>query len=113
MRMLSAGYNYPYFGQPRVEMLYMNKDFTLGSFHLSDGWNQHRNVMAYFGDMDKKYCLRLAALHNGYDYCSAFFNTVQEKGAALTVTDFHTNRGDTHHDLDKVIDVYKRQAYAC
>ena len=102
-RMLSPGYNYPYFGHPRVEMLYMNKDFTLGSFHLSDGWNQHRNVMSYFGDADKKYCLRLVALHNGYDYCSAFFNTVQEKGAALTITNFHTNRGDTHHDLDKVV----------
>lgn len=101
-QLLSRGFNYPWFERGRLETIYISPKYTLGSFHLCGGWNQHRNVMAYFGNREKKYCLRMRVLHDFYDFCSGFTATIQERASAISVTNFHTNRGDTHNDLDKV-----------
>lgn len=102
-RMLSAGFLYPRFGYTRVESMYMTADYAISSFHLGNGWNQARNVVMYLGDRNKKYCVRMRILHDGYDYCSGFENSVQEKSAVMTLVNFATNCGDTHEDLDKVV----------
>ena len=101
-QLLSRGFNYPWFEPPRLETIYISPEYTLSSFHLCGGWNQHRPIMSYFGNRKKKYCLRLRVLHDFYDFCSGYTATIQEKASALSVTNFHTNRGDTHNDLDKV-----------
>ena len=102
IKLLSRGFNYPYYEPPRIESLYISKDFTLGSFCLCGGWHQHKTLMAHFGDKQKKYCMHYRVLHNLYDFCSGFTATLQKSSTALSVTNFHTNRGDTHNDLDKV-----------
>lgn len=101
-RLLSRGFNYPCFEPARLETIYISPRYTLGSFHLCGGWNQHRNVMAYLGNRKEKYCLRMRVLHDFYDFCSGYTATIQEKASAISVTDFHTDRGDTHMDLDKL-----------
>ncbi len=101
-RILSYGFNYPYLGWPLVDTQYAAPAFTLGSYNGMDGWNQHHNVVAYIGTRRKKVCIRMRVYHDGYDYASAYMNTAQEKGTAVTVVNFHTDRGDTHHDLDPV-----------
>lgn len=103
VRLITRGSNYPWFSQSSVDMNYMCVDYCLGSFSLTDGWNQHTAVIGYIGDKKEKCCLRLRMLHNKYDFCSAFFASVQEKGAVLSAVNFHTNRGDTHVDLDPVV----------
>lgn len=103
VKMINRGSNYPWFSQASVDMHYMCEDYCLGSFSLSDAWNQHVYINGYIGDRKEKCCLRMRVLHNKYDFCSAFIGTLQEKNAAVSVVNFHTNRGDTHVDLDPVI----------
>lgn len=103
-RVVSNGYIYPYLGYAYTDTQFIRPNYTLGSFSMMDCWNQHRNVVAYIGNKDRKVCIRLITLHDFYDFASGFHTTVQEKGTALTLTNFHTDRGDTHVDLDPVVD---------
>ncbi len=103
-RILSLGHTYPHLGWHHVDTQYIKPEFTLGSYSGMDSWNQHHNVVSYIGTREKKCCIRMRAYHDGYDFASAYMNTVQEKGTAMTLINFHTNRGDTHHDLDPIID---------
>ena len=103
MRVISLGFNYPYLGWPEVDIQHIRPRYTLGANSMCDCWNQRRNVVAYIGDKDKKVCIRLRAYHNNYDFCSAFTSTAQQGNVALSLTNFHTDRGDTHVDLDPVI----------
>lgn len=102
-RLVSTGYLYPYLGYPMVDTQHIRPSYTLGSMSMNDCWNQRRNVVAYIGNKDKKVCIRLRTYHNDYDFCSAFTSTAQQGNVALSLTNFHTNRGDTHVDLDPVI----------
>lgn len=102
MRLLSKGFNYPYLGWPLVDTQYISGNIAVGTFNMMDAWNQHLPVTAYLGSRDKKFCIRWRVLHDNYDFCCGHASTIQEKGAAITITNFHTNRGDTHHDLDPV-----------
>lgn len=99
----TRGNNYPWFNQPIIDSLYMTDDYTIGSFSLMDGWNQRSSLAAYFGDRKEKCCIRLRILHDFYDFSSGATATVQHKGSAITVANFHTNHGDTHVDLDPII----------
>lgn len=103
-RLVSTGYIYPYFGHPMVDTQHIRPRYTLGSMSMNDCWNQRRNVVAYIGDKEKKVCIRLRAYHDGYDFCSAFTSTAQQGNVALSLTNFHTDRGDTHVNLDMVKD---------
>ena len=100
IRLITKGCNYPDFQPPRVEMAYIAKAYTLGSFQICDSWNQHRMLLAYLGDEQAQYCLRMRVLHDGYDYSSGLVSVVQERNAALVQLMFSDNRGDTHCTLD-------------
>lgn len=101
-RILSTGYLYPYLAWPQVDTQFIRPKYTLGSNSMSDCWNQRRNVVAYIGDKDKKVCIRLRTYHDDYDFASAFTTTAQQGGTAISFVNFHTNRGDTHVDLDPI-----------
>ncbi len=102
--LFTKGSNYPWFNQPNIDTLYMTEHFTLGSFSLMDGWNQRSSLTSYIGNRRQKCCIRLRILHDFYDFSSGAVNTVQIKGAAVTVVNFHTDHGDTHVDLDPIKD---------
>lgn len=102
-KLFTRGNNYPWFNQPDIDTLYMTEDYTLGSFSLMDGWNQRSLLTAYMGDRNEKCCIRLRVLHEFYDFSSGAVATVQNKGSAVTVVNFHTNHGDTHVDLDPIV----------
>ncbi|MDI6618569.1 MAG: hypothetical protein QME45_07815 [Clostridiales bacterium] len=83
---------------------YLAKNFALGSFNVSDLWNQRRALVAYLGDSDNPVYFYLRCLHDGYDYSSAVLHSVQYKGDLLGIIDFATNGGDTHCNLDMIKD---------
>lgn len=90
------------FSPGRMAYTYMNDDFTVGSIHLEKAWNQHRNVLGYFGTVQSPIAFNLKCLHDGWDYCSALMATIQDRGRVLTAFDFLTDFGDTHVTLDMV-----------
>ena len=92
------------FAAGRQAYTYMNKAFTLGSLHREMAWNQHRNVLGYFGSVERPISVTIRSQHNFWDYCASFMSTVQDKGRALTTTTFTSNGCDTHCCLDKIKD---------
>lgn len=90
------------FASGRLAYTYMNAKYTLGSLHREITWNQHRNVLGYFGTETAPVAVNLKCLHDGWDYSSGLAATVQDKGSALTALGFVTNGGDTHCNLDMV-----------
>lgn len=105
----------PYFKEKKGEIIYdqtfrpgttaytyMNESYTLGSLSLLVAWNQHRNVLGYFGTVKSPVAFNLKVLHDNYDYCSALMGTVQDKNKVLTGVNFVTDFGDTHGVLDPV-----------
>ncbi len=90
------------FASGRMAYTYINDVYTIGSLHRECAWNQHRNVLGYFGSVDAPVAFNLKCLHDDWDYCSALMATVQEKGRTLTATAFTTDGGDTHVCLDMV-----------
>ena len=76
------------FAAGRQAYTYMNKAFTLGSLHREMAWNQHRNVLGYFGSVERPISVTIRSQHNFWDYCASFMSTVQDKGRALTTTTF-------------------------
>ena len=103
-RILTYGHCYPYLQWPLIDTQYIKPQYTLGSFNGMDGWNQHINVVSYIGDKNKKICIRMRVYHDGYDFAAAFLSTAQDKGTAMTVVNFRTDKGDTHDNLDPIID---------
>ena len=83
---------------------YQNKKYTLGSIHSEKLWNQHRNILAFWGTKEQPIALNVKCLHDGWDYCSCLTSTVQDKGKTLTTFGFLTDQGDTHVTLDMVKD---------
>ena len=84
------------FAPGRMAYTYLTDAFTLGTLHRECAWNQHRNVLGYFGTVAEPVAFNLKCLHDGWDYCSALMNTVQERGRVLSAMAFSTNGGDTH-----------------
>lgn len=103
-RLLTPGFQYPYFFQARAEMSWLSDRYTLGIFSVSEFWNQHRMFLSYIGDKNNKYCLRLRVLHDFYDYSSGLFKGAQEKNAVLGQIMFSNDRGDTHCNIDRLKD---------
>ena len=92
------------FAPGRMAYTYMNKTFTLGSLHAEMTWNQHRNVLGYFGTVERPVSVTLRSLKNGWDYCASYSSTVQDKGRALTAITFTLDGFDTHCCLDPIKD---------
>ncbi len=81
---------------------YLDSAFTLGSVNCGNLWNQRRPLIAYWGSADNVGAFRIQFLHDGYDYSSAMFFSVQDKGDVLAAVNFATDGGDTHPSLDPV-----------
>jgi len=81
---------------------WLHPECALGSVNLCDTWNQRRPLVAYFKTGDGVGALRLRCLHDGYDYASGAFFSVQDKGNVLGGVAFATDGGDTHGSLDRV-----------
>lgn len=92
----------PEFGIRILERFCIAPKFSLGTFSNIGTWNQHRFLLGYFGNKQEKYCLRARVLHDGYDFCSGFINTLQEQKGAFSIFSFCTDGGDTHVTLDMV-----------
>ena len=92
------------FASGRQAYTYMNKAYTLGSLRREMAWNQHRNVLGYFGTVERPISVTIRSQHNFWDYCASFMSTVQDRGRALTTTTFTSNGCDTHCNLDKIKD---------
>jgi hypothetical protein len=90
------------FAPGRMAYTYMNEHYTLGSLHQAIAWNQHRNILGYFGSVESPIAFNLKCLHDNWDYCSATMTTIQDKGKVLTAMNFTTDQGDTHCNLDMV-----------
>lgn len=90
------------FAPGRMAYTYMNEHYTLGSLHQEIAWNQHRNILGYFGSVESPIAFNLKCLHDNWDYCSALMSTLQDKGKVVTGINFTTNQGDTHCNLDMV-----------
>jgi hypothetical protein len=76
--------------------------FSLGTFRVSDLWNQRRALVAYWGKRERPSYLHLRCLKGGFDYSSAVLGAVQSEGRVLGAVQFATDGGDTHLYLDKV-----------
>jgi hypothetical protein len=92
------------FAPGRMAYTYMCDEYTVGSLHHEIAWNQHRNVLGYFGTKASPVAFNLKCLHDGWDYCSAIMSTIQDKGRTLTGFSFATAGGDTHCVLDMIKD---------
>ncbi len=92
------------FAPGRMAYTYMKDTFTLGSLHAEMAWNQHRNVLGYFGTVKKPISVTFRSLKNGWDYCGSYTSTVQDKGRALTALTFTSDGFDTHCCLDPIKD---------
>lgn len=90
------------FAHNQMAYTYMNDTYTLGTLHIENLWNQHRDVLGYFGTVEEPFAFCLKCTHDGWDYCSGVAGSVQDKGRVLSVVGFMTNGGDTHINLDKV-----------
>ncbi len=90
------------FAHNQMAYTYMNDTYTLGTLHIENLWNQHRDVLGYFGTVDEPFAFCLKCTHDGWDYCSGVAGSVQDKGRVLSVVGFMTNAGDTHINLDMV-----------
>ncbi|MBE6757570.1 MAG: hypothetical protein E7552_03345 [Ruminococcaceae bacterium] len=90
------------FAHDQMAYTYMNDTYTLGTLHIENMWNQHRDVLGYFGTVEAPFAFCLKCTHDGWDYCSGVAGSVQDKGRVLSVVGFMTNGGDTHINLDKV-----------
>lgn len=91
-------------GTERFATTWMEGGCCLGSFSNEILWNQKRALLAYIDNGGEAAYLHFRCLHDGYDYCSAQFRSVQQAGRLLFGVHFLVNGGDTHPNLDKVQD---------
>lgn len=92
------------FAPGRMAYTYMNKAFTLGSLHREMAWNQHRNILGYFGTVERPVSMTARSQHDFWDYCGSYMSTVQDKGRVLSTVSFTSDGFDTHCCLDKIKD---------
>jgi hypothetical protein len=84
---------------------YFARDFSLGSASMSDFWVQRRPLLGYFGDDARPArVMQLRVVKDGYDFASAVFHSVQDKGRVLAVIGFRDPGGDRHISLDPIRD---------
>ncbi|GAA3406026.1 hypothetical protein ACFFNY_25805 [Paenibacillus hodogayensis] len=81
---------------------YMTPNYAIGTFRKDIMWNQCRNLVGYFDNGGSPTSIQLRVLHDGYDYCSAVFECIQNGPDAVFGIRFLTEGGDTHPNLDKM-----------
>ncbi|OMF14913.1 hypothetical protein BK127_17095 [Paenibacillus sp. FSL H7-0331] len=85
-----------------IATTYMSGAVSVGTFSKDVMWNQRRNLLGYVRNGDSFSYMHLRLLHNGYDYSSAVYSSVQDQGDVLFGIGFCTNGGDTHIGLDPI-----------
>ncbi|MFD0680244.1 MULTISPECIES: hypothetical protein [unclassified Paenibacillus] len=81
---------------------YMSGPISVGTFSKDVMWNQRRNLLGYAQNGDSFSYIHLRFLHDGYDYSSAVYSSVQQQADVLFGIGFCTNGGDTHIGLDPI-----------
>jgi len=89
---------------PVIGTTYLTPAYALGTANRHHFWNQSRPLVAYWGTREAPQALQARVLHDGYDYCSAQFFSMQSRGCLLAAINFATDFGDTHVSLDPVRD---------
>ena len=103
-KLVTDGFNYPYFEYARVATTYKSDDYAIGTMNRSEFWNQRRPILGYIYREDKDTCFRVKCLHDGYDFSSGAFHCVQYKSDILASINLSEKRGDTHINLDMLKD---------
>ncbi|RKN79209.1 hypothetical protein [Paenibacillus ginsengarvi] len=80
---------------------YMTPQYAIGTFRKEILWNQCRVLVGYFDNSGSPTYVHLRFLHDGYDFSSAVFESVQAGPDILFGIRFITDGGDTHPSLDK------------
>lgn len=84
---------------------FFSRDFSLGSANRADFWVQRRPLLAYFGDTARPArTVQMRVVKDGYDFSSALFHSVQQKGRVLGLISFRNPGGDKHISLDPIRD---------
>ncbi len=89
---------------PVIGTTYLTPAYALGTTNRHHFWNQSRPLVAYWGTREAPQALQARVLHDGYDYASAQFFSMQSRGCLLAAINFATDFGDTHVSLDPVRD---------
>ncbi|MBI3850317.1 MAG: hypothetical protein HY298_08520 [Verrucomicrobia bacterium] len=87
---------------PVVGTTHLEAAFALGSINRGDLWNQRRPLLAYWGSASRPSYLQVRFLHDGYDFATAQFFSVQQGGNVLAGINFSVDGGDRHPSLDKI-----------
>lgn len=87
-----------------TEYSWIHPDYTLGSFAVSDFWNQRRNLISYYGNRSEPAYLHFRVLHDGADFTAAEINGVQNRGTVLAGIHFADDSGDEHLVFNKIKD---------
>jgi len=72
----------------QVLTTYLTPTFCLGTVNYSDFWHQRRPLVAYWGTAKEPSYLWLRCLHNGVDFATAQFLSVQREGSVLAGVSF-------------------------
>jgi hypothetical protein len=80
----------------------LTDDWSIGTFNKEVMWNQKHNMLAYIGNGTETTYFRVRFLHDGYDYSSAVFTSVQHLDTVLFGINFAIDGGDTHINLDRI-----------
>jgi len=87
---------------PIVGTTHLHPRFSLGTVSFIDFWEQHRNLMAYWGTRRAPAYLALRCMNGGHGFCSAVFASVQRGGDVMAAVVFVTDSGNRYVDLDKL-----------
>lgn len=91
----------PQRGLEKRATAYMTPQYAIGTFSQEILWNQCRNLVGYFDNGGSPTYIQLRFLHDGYDYSSAVFSSVQNGPDIAFGIRFMADGGDTHPNLDK------------
>jgi hypothetical protein len=85
---------------PIVGTTCLHPRFALGTVNLMDFWEQHRNLIAYWGTREKPAYMTMRCMNGEHGFCSAFFACAQRMGDVLAGVTFATDFGNRFIDLD-------------
>jgi hypothetical protein len=84
---------------------FLTPHFALGSCNRSEFWVQRRPLLAYWGGNKRPpKWMQLRVLKDDYDFSSALFHSVEEKGMMLGAISFRSDGGDRHPLIDRIRD---------
>jgi hypothetical protein len=86
--------------RPIVGTTYLHPRFSLGSVNFMDFWEQHRNLIAYWGTPEAPTYMTMRCMNRGHGFCSAYLASVQLRGDVLAGVVFATDWGDRYIDMD-------------